>query len=180
MKGDGIKADYPIYKVSWNECSGFCIDASKALGCTVRLPMDKEWEFACRAGTTGGYIWADTAAPREANVSTWVDANGAMTERRTTVQQGGQFRANPWGAYDMVGNVDEWVFDMYTTDEAVRVVRDNSYGAPVFWRFPHLGKDAMIKGGFRIAVDIDPNFVKVATQARTTTTSPAPTTRPTR
>jgi len=175
MRGDAVKADCPIFGVSWNQCSGLCLDASKALGCTVRLPTEKEWEFACRAGTTGGYIWADTAAPREANVSEWVDENGVKTGRVTDVQPGGQFRANPWGVYDMVGNVYEWVFDMYTTDEEVRVIRDNADGAPVFWRFPHLGRDDDIGCGFRIAVDIDSNLVKVLTKTRTTSTTTVPT-----
>jgi formylglycine-generating enzyme required for sulfatase activity len=65
------------------------------------LPTEAEWEYACRAGTTTAYFWGDTITPNNANY----EVSGGQS------RDVGQYAANPWGFYDMHGNIGEWVND---------------------------------------------------------------------
>ena len=83
------------------------------------------------------------------------------------VCKGGQFRANPWGAYDMVGNVREWVFDMCTDDdEFVRMIRGSGFEQTVANRIEELRSNSSGLVGFRIAVDIDSGLLKLLARER--------------
>ena len=68
------------------------------------LPTEAQWEYACRAGTTTAYSWGDTI--------TAIDAN-YMVMMATANRDVGQYSANPWGFFDMHGNVWEWTADWY-------------------------------------------------------------------
>ena len=98
----------PVEKVSWNDCQLFIrqINQSKvgADGLRLTLPTEAEWEYACRAGTTTRYSFGDEILPELANYS--------ETKTRQTSSVG-KFPANPWGLFDMHGNVWEWCFDWY-------------------------------------------------------------------
>ena len=79
-----------------------------------RLPTEAEWEYACRAGTvtpfnTGSNI-TTSLANYDGNYPYNNNSKGTYRERTTTV---GSFPANPWGLYDMHGNVWEWCWDWY-------------------------------------------------------------------
>ena len=67
------------------------------------LPTEAQWEYACRAGTTTAYSWGDSISASDANWNHGNDAN--QTENV------GQYSANPWGFFDMHGNVWEWTAD---------------------------------------------------------------------
>jgi formylglycine-generating enzyme required for sulfatase activity len=125
--------DHPVVAVSWNDAQAFCRWLSTAESVRYRLPSEAEWEYACRSGTTTWYSWGEQPdlAYEHANV-----ADGALeaAEPNTTrfqraVKLGANegdgsvftarvtsFRPNPWGLYDMHGNVWEWCQDRWSAD----------------------------------------------------------------
>jgi formylglycine-generating enzyme required for sulfatase activity len=73
------------------------------------LPTEAEWEYACRAGTTTAYSWGNDINSSRANYN-WDGGGNDGNDSKQTVNIG-QFSANPWGFFDMHGNVWEWVSD---------------------------------------------------------------------
>ncbi|MHC4560474.1 MAG: formylglycine-generating enzyme family protein, partial [Planctomycetota bacterium] len=100
----------PAVYVSWNEAAEFCRKLSRQEGMTYRLPTEAEWEYACRAGTTTRYSFGDSDS--SLGDYAWFDGN---TEKvgQTYAHLVGQKIPNPWGLYDMHGNVFEWCSDWY-------------------------------------------------------------------
>ena len=101
----------PVADVSWNDAVEFCrklsaMPAEKKAGYVYRLPTEAEWEYACRAGTTTMYSFGDSES--ELGAYAWYDVN--TDDRAHPV---GQKRPNPWGLYDMHGNVWEWCQDWH-------------------------------------------------------------------
>jgi len=96
----------PVTSVSWNDAVEFCRKLSKKEGEKYRLPTEAEWEYACRAGTTTPYSFGEDLSqlPQHA----WYDENSDSTTHLI-----GQKLPNPWGLYDMHGNVYEWCQDRY-------------------------------------------------------------------
>jgi formylglycine-generating enzyme required for sulfatase activity len=90
-----------VIKVSWEDAKVYVEWLAGETGQPYRLLSEAEWEYACRAGTTTRYWWGDEITPENANY-------GENLGRTTEV---GTYRANPWGLYDMHGNVWEWVED---------------------------------------------------------------------
>jgi len=82
---------------------------SHKTGRFYRLPTEAEWEYACRAGTTTAYSFGDDAD--ELDDYAWHFDNAD-----DKYQKGGLKKPNPWGLYDMHGNVSEWVLDAFTKD----------------------------------------------------------------
>ncbi len=79
-------------------------------GVEATLPSEAQWEYACRAGTSTAYVWGDQVNPQLANI-----AIGKTTPVKT-------YQANPWGLFDMHGNVWEWCFDGLRTYEDAEAV----------------------------------------------------------
>jgi formylglycine-generating enzyme required for sulfatase activity len=105
----------PVEHVSWNDCQTFCAKITAFLNIgTFRLPSESEWEYACRAGTTTRYFFSDTGcaptvnAPCLLNDYAWWSNNNPGY-----VQPVGLKKPNPWGFYDILGNVYEWCQDNF-------------------------------------------------------------------
>ncbi len=111
-------AERPVEQVPWDDCREFCAMLSGQTGRRVELPTEPEWEYACRAGTTTGYYFGDEINPDLANHSTEADWNTGENNRGTTAV--GSFPANPWGLYDLHGNVSEWCADSFRNSHIVR------------------------------------------------------------
>jgi uncharacterized protein (TIGR02996 family) len=99
-------ANYPVEQVSWLEAGAYCerlsaLKAEKRARRSYRLPTEAEWEHACRAGTAAPHYYGPHHDPSLANFN---------SEGTTPV---GSYRPNPWGLYDMLGNVWEWCADWY-------------------------------------------------------------------
>lgn len=133
-------AEYPATYVSWNDAVEFCRKLSVKEGKTYRLPTEAEWEYACRAGTTTKYSFGDD----ESRLSeyAWYDKNAydvdekAKYEHRVATKQ-----ANPWGLYDLHGNVWEWCEDRY----GEKYYGDTSAGSDPSG--PVTGSDRVVRGG---------------------------------
>jgi formylglycine-generating enzyme required for sulfatase activity len=112
--GFGCGADYPIEQVSWDDAIEFCTKLSQQTGRKYSLPSEAQWEYACRAGTTTAFYFGDTITPAVVNYNGDYPYNGAPKgENRGQATPVGRFPPNPFGLYDMHGNVWEWCLDGY-------------------------------------------------------------------
>jgi formylglycine-generating enzyme required for sulfatase activity/tRNA A-37 threonylcarbamoyl transferase component Bud32 len=109
----------PVDSVTWDEAEDFCRrltvrPTEQAAGRRYRLPTEVEWEYACRAGTTTPFGLGAALSATQANFNGKRPYGGAPegVMRDYTVAVG-SFPANPWGLYDMHGNVWEWCADHY-------------------------------------------------------------------
>ena len=108
FKGDKL----PVEQVSWNDCQEYIKKLNELLagtpgaptGFKFSLPMEAQWEYACRAGTTTAYHFGNTLNKEQANFG---GGPGAQTK------EVGSYPPNAWGLYDMHGNVREWCSDNY-------------------------------------------------------------------
>ena len=100
----------PVENVSWEDCQRFISEINSQQNCGARLPTEAEWEYACRAGSTGPY-----GGNGNLDDMGWYDSNSGRETHPV-----GQKQANAWGFYDMHGNVYEWCNDWYGSyDDAV-------------------------------------------------------------
>jgi formylglycine-generating enzyme required for sulfatase activity len=120
----------PVDQVSWLDAIAFCKKLSEMTGQNVMLPSEAQWEYACRAGSTGKYCFGDDDQQLE-NYA-WYDKN---SENKT--HPVGAKLPNAWGLYDMHGNVWEWCADDWTdnyegapTDASIWIKDIKNYEAP--------------------------------------------------
>ncbi|MCX6560596.1 MAG: SUMF1/EgtB/PvdO family nonheme iron enzyme [Candidatus Aminicenantes bacterium] len=97
FRGDRL----PVDNLQWDDCQAYIEKLNAATGKRYRLPTEAEWEFACRAGTTGDRYG-------ELNSIAWYNGNSGGT----THDVGGK-QPNGYGLYDMLGNAFEWCWDWY-------------------------------------------------------------------
>jgi formylglycine-generating enzyme required for sulfatase activity len=95
----------PVMKVNWKDAKAYCEWLSQVTGKQYRLPSESEWEYACRAGTTTKFAFGDSISTSQARygLTAW-----------STVEVG-SYQPNLWGIFDMHGNVEEWVEDVWKT-----------------------------------------------------------------
>jgi len=103
FKGDKL----PVEQVSWNDSAAFCEVLNKnerKRGWEFTLPTEAQWEYACRAGTPTSYSWGSNVKPQL--------ANSKDSGLKKTIEVG-TYTVNPWGFFDMHGNVWEWSADWH-------------------------------------------------------------------
>jgi formylglycine-generating enzyme required for sulfatase activity len=123
----------PVVDVSFRDALAYCRWYSRASGKAFRLPTEGEWEFACRAGTTGPWFWGDQPDAGDPFVWDAATSGGRCREVETS-------RANPNGLHDMLGNVWEWTASAFLAEVASPASMDDP-GAP--------GPRAIRGGSFR-------------------------------
>jgi len=106
----------PVIRVSCNDATDYAEWLSQQTGERYRLPTEAEGEYTARAGTETAYWWGNEMTPGLANCMIC----GTTPDKRETTPVG-SFKPNPFGLYDTVGNVREWVQDCW---------HDSYHGAP--------------------------------------------------
>nr|VFJ72350.1 MAG: Formylglycine-generating enzyme, required for sulfatase activity, contains SUMF1/FGE domain [Candidatus Kentron sp. FW] len=109
----------PVINVSWKDAVAYAAWLGKESSQDYRLPSEAEWEYAARAGTTTPFYTGDCIHTDQANYKGKLDYIGCGAKtgiyRRRTVSVG-TLPPNPWGLYEMHGNVWEWTEDCWHDD----------------------------------------------------------------
>ena len=132
---DPVGDDLPVVNVSWQDAQEFVKRLSEETGQTYRLPTEAEWEYACRAGSTGLFHFGnDTAQLAD---YAWCKSN---SEGR--LHPVGQKKPNAWGLYDMAGNTWEWCEDWWDPEFYTRSDQKNPLNKePYLYKTPRTGEE---------------------------------------
>jgi formylglycine-generating enzyme required for sulfatase activity len=137
--GRELGDDFPALQITWAEASQFCVWLSEQTRERYRLPTEAEWEFACRAGTTTAWSFADDHLRAQHEVAASVTgrplAGGKI--RYGQLDRTGTKPPNPFGLYDMHGLGGEWCSDWFSEYSETRATD------PVG---PREGRDHTIRG----------------------------------
>ncbi len=145
---------HPVENVSWFDAVSFCNKLSeqekrrpsyaiternvtRTDGNGYRLPSEAEWEYACRAGSTGAFHFADES---ELDKHAWIAGNS-----RETTHPVGEKQPNGFGVYDMYGNVVEWCWDWYAAEHYETRAGRGGVNDPLG---PAAGMHRVLRGGY--------------------------------
>jgi sulfatase modifying factor 1 len=130
----------PVENVAWHDAQRFIAEFNRRLqGLHARLPSEAEWEYACRAGTTTPFSFAGEVTPEQINYhGDYPYAAGAPGRYRQCTAPVGSLPPNPWGLYEMHGNVWEWCADWYS---------DYPLEPQIDPQGPAFGKMRILRGG---------------------------------
>ena len=118
-----IKPDCPVVNVSWNDCQMFIRKLNEMDGTTYRLPKEVEWEYACRAGSTGDWGKRRNGEEGPLDAMGWYQGNcGSGRIHGVALKE-----PNAWGLFDMHGNVREWCEDLYQGGRSSHVCRGGGH-----------------------------------------------------
>jgi formylglycine-generating enzyme required for sulfatase activity len=115
---------HPVVCINWHDAKAYAAWLSQITGKPYRLLSEAEREYVTRASTTTPFWWGSSITPDQANYdgSVAYQGGGGKGEWRKSTAPIGSFQANPWGLFNVHGNVWEWCEDVW---------HDNYSGAPV-------------------------------------------------
>ncbi|MEI7870022.1 MAG: formylglycine-generating enzyme family protein [Candidatus Methylumidiphilus sp.] len=133
-------ANNPVEQISWNDVDKFIAQINQSvMGLDARLPTEAEWEYACRAGTETPFSFGDTITPEQVNYDgNYPYSGGAKGLYRGKTVPVKSLPPNPWGLYEMHGNVWEWCQDWFAEFDAMP--QTDPLG-------PETGADRVLRGG---------------------------------
>ncbi|MEM9141600.1 MAG: SUMF1/EgtB/PvdO family nonheme iron enzyme [Bacteroidota bacterium] len=143
------KQGYPAVSMSAYSALVFCKWLSTVTGRLYRLPTEAEWEYAARAGTETTYSFGDSTGDLDAYAIHYGNSNRKYAKVGTK-------KPNPWGLYDMHGNVAEWTLDEYKED-AYANLKDKDP-----WMVPTVIHPRSFRGG---SWDDDPEKLRSAARS---------------
>ncbi|SMP63896.1 Formylglycine-generating enzyme, required for sulfatase activity, contains SUMF1/FGE domain [Neorhodopirellula lusitana] len=122
-------ADQAVLSISWDDANAYCQWLSRVTGDRYRLPTEREWEYACRAGTTTAFHTGGQLTKADANFSNYIGSTeglAAISAVSLGTKVVGSYSPNAFGLYDMHGNAFEWCADVFT-DERKSETRSGKY-----------------------------------------------------
>ena len=144
------KEGYPAICMTQLAAKKYCEWLSAKTGRYYRLPTEAEWEYACRAGTTTAYSFGDD--PEQLDQYAWYFDNGEDKYHKVGLK-----KPNPWGLYDIHGNVAEWCLDQYIPNFYSGVPADRAVKMPL--AMPSKLYPRVVRGG---SWDDDPEMLRSA------------------
>jgi len=154
----------PAVGVSWDDANAYAAWLSDLTQKKYRLPTEKEWEYAARAGATTRYYWGDRDTshrkdawrkeyPDNAHAYAWIKSNAEDITHSV-----GEKKPNQWGLHDVLGNVWEWCSDAYTDnynvpaeEESLKIIRGGSwFSTPEELTLSHRGSNVTDFSGYSI------------------------------
>ena len=141
---------YPAICITQLAVKTYCTWLSAKTGHFYRLPTEAEWEYACRAGTKTAYSFGDDPDKLE-------DYGWFFTNADDGYHKVGKKKPNPWGLYDMHGNVAEWVLDQHIPDFYSKFAKDKATQSPL--AVPTKLYPRVVRGG---SWDDDPELLRSA------------------
>ena len=129
----------PVERVSWNDTQDFIRRLNGVVpGLAARLPTEAEWEYACRAGTTTPFSFGEGITPEQVSYDGCYFSHD--NKKRKKPVEVASLPANPWGLYEMHGNVWEWCQDWYDEPEEIAMETIDPIG-------PATGVARVLRGG---------------------------------
>ncbi len=147
------KEGFPVVNISPYAALTFCKWLSTVTGHLYRLPTEAEWEYACRAGSKTAFHFGEDFSQLDDYAVYFDNSNGQYAKVGTK-------KANPWGLYDMHGNVSEWTLDLYE-DQFYSKFADKEADNP--WNTPYVLHPRVYRGG---SWDDDPEDLRSAARMK--------------